>query len=98
MVSYEGYNPKKERITYFLSHVSKAIYKFMVNYENMIILGDINVNTSEEIMKDFCQMYNFRNLINEPTCFKNANNPSSIDAILTNRQSCFHDSTTIRTF
>ena len=48
-----GYNPKKERISYFLSHVSKAIVKFMGNYENMIILGDFNVNTSEEIMKDF---------------------------------------------
>ena len=92
-----GYNPKKEKIYYFSSHASKVIDKFMGNYENMIILGDLNVETSEVIMKDFCEMYNFRNLINEPTCYKNAKNPSCIDVILTNCPSCFNDSMTVET-
>ena len=92
-----GYNPKKERISYFLSHVSKEIDKCMVNYDNIIILEDFNVISSEDIMKDFCEMYNLHNLVTEPTCFKNANNPSSIDVILTNRKRCFHDSVTIET-
>ena len=92
-----GYNPKKEKIYYFLSHASKVIDKFMGNYENMIILGDLNVETLEVIMKDFCEMYNFRNLINEPTCYKNAKNPSCIDVILTNCPSCFNDSMTVET-
>ena len=30
------YNSKKEKISYFLSQVSKVIDKFMGNYENMI--------------------------------------------------------------
>ena len=29
-------------------------------------------------MMDLCEMYNLQNLIKEPTCYKNANNPSSI--------------------
>ena len=36
-------------------------------------------------MKDFCESYNLENLITQPTCFKNPDNPSSIDVILTNR-------------
>ena len=92
-----GYNPKKEKIYYFLRHASKVIDKFMGNYENMIILGDLNVETSEVIMKNFCEMYILRNLINEPTCYKNAKNPSCIDVILTNCPSCFNDSMTVET-
>ena len=45
----------------------------------------------------FCQMYRLDNLINEPTCYKNVNNPSSIDVMLTNRKSSFQDSITIET-
>ena len=71
--------------------------KCMRNYDNIILLGDFNVATSEDIMNDFCQMYELDNLINEPTCYKNVNNPSSIDVMLTNRKSCFQDSITIET-
>ena len=92
-----GYNPKKESISYFLNHVSKVLDKHMVNYENMILLGDFNASIAEDTMNDFCQMYNLHNLINEPTCYKNANNPSSIDLILTNRKKSFHNSITIET-
>ena len=69
----------------------------MVNYENMILLGDFNASTNDDTMNEFCQMYNLHNLINEPTCYKNANNPSSIDVILTNRKRSFYDSITIET-
>ena len=92
-----GYNPQKEKISYYLSHVSKVIDKCMRNYDNIILLGDFNVATSADIMNDFCQMYGLDNLINEPTCYKNVNNPSSIDVMLTNRKSCFQDSITIET-
>ena len=42
-------------------------------------------------------MYSLQNLISEPTCYINANNPSSIDLILTNRIRSFHNSMTIET-
>ena len=51
-----GYNPQKEKISYYLSHVSKVIDKYMGNYDNIILLGDFNVATSEDTMNDFCQM------------------------------------------
>ena len=92
-----GCNPHKENISYYLNHVSKVIDKFMGKYDNIILLGDFNVAIWDDTMNDFCQMYRLVNLINEPTCYKNAKNPSSIDMILTNRKSCFHDSITIET-
>ena len=42
-------------------------------------------------------MYNVKNLIKEPTCFKNPLNPSSIDVILTNRGGRFQCSRAIET-
>ena len=48
-------------------------------------------------MKDFCETYNLENLITEPTCIKNPDNPSSIDVILTNRADSFQNSMTIET-
>ena len=40
-------------------------------------------------MKTFCGNYTLKNLIKEPTCFKNIENPSSIDVILTNKHRSF---------
>ena len=48
-------------------------------------------------MSEFCQLHNLHNLIKEPTCYKNPNNPSSIDMILTNRIDNFEKSTNLET-
>ena len=84
-----GYNPSKESRSYFLSHVSNALDKYIVNYDNIISIGDLNTTMCNETMNDFCRMCSLHNLINVPTCYKNANNPSSPDVILTNRKTSF---------
>ena len=43
-------------------------------------------------MEVFCSAYNFKSLIQGPTCFKNPGKPNTIDHILTNCRNCFHDS------
>ena len=63
-----GYNPNKECISYFLSHVSKIIDMCLKDYENMILIDDFNSTVYEHSMSEFCQIYNLHNLINEPTC------------------------------
>ena len=90
-------NKWKESSSYFLSHVSNTLDKFIVNYDNIILIGDLNATMCDETMKDFCQMYSLHNHINVPTCYKNANNPSSIDVILTNRKISFQNSLAIET-
>ena len=48
-------------------------------------------------MKEFCDTYNLKNLILELTCFKNVQNPTIIDMILTNKANCFQNSSCIET-
>ena len=94
---FGGYNPKKESISNFLSHVSKEIDKNLSSHENFLIIGDFNSPVSERNMKEFCETYELDNLIKKPTCYKNPKNPSSIDVMLTNKKSSFQNSTTIET-
>ena len=61
-----GYNPQRNIISYFLSHVSKQLDKFLPTYENLLLLGDFNPHVHDNEMKSFCDMYNLKNLINEP--------------------------------
>ena len=41
--------------------------------------------------------HNFKNLVKEPTCFKNIENPSCIDLILTNKPLYFQTTAVIET-
>ena len=67
----------------------------MKNYENLILIGDFNAVNSDLSLTEFCEMYTLENLINDPTCYKNPNNPSLIDIILTNRKRSFQYSKTL---
>ena len=84
-----GYNPHKEKISYFLKNVGSELDKYLSKYENILLLGDWNSAVTEKEMKDFCEIYNLENLIKEPTCFKSATNPSSIHIMLTNKKLSF---------
>ena len=48
-------------------------------------------------MTSSCQIYNFKNLLGKPTCYKNPTNPSCVDFILTNRPRSFQNSCTFET-
>ena len=94
---FSGYNPKKELITNYLNEVGFHIDKLLGNFDNLILIGDFNSEMEEEKMKDFCETYNLQNLIKEPTCFKSAENPTSIDVILTNKSNSFINTSTLET-
>ena len=49
------------------------------------------------VLKDFYNLYNLTNLISKATCYKNPNNPSCIDLLLTNFPKCFQNSCVIET-
>ena len=48
-------------------------------------------------MSDFCELFNLKNLVKDPTCYKNPENPSCIDLILTNRLNSFQDTRVFET-
>ena len=60
-------------------------------------MGDFNSEMLEEAMGNFCAIYNFTNLVEQPRCYKSQENPSCIDLILTNRQNSFQDTRGIET-
>ena len=49
-----SYNPAKQKALYFLDHVSRGLDKLMADYDNMLIIGDLNSCMSETPMKHFC--------------------------------------------
>ena len=84
-------NPHKSNISTQMYHLSKGLDICMNKYDNILFLGDFNSETSENYLDDFCNVYNLRNIVTEPTCFKNPENPSCIDLFLINRPQCFQN-------
>ena len=91
------YNPDVKSIKKCLSTIEKNLDYYLPLYDNLIIFGDFNCEMKEEALTNFCSLYNLMCLIKEPTCFKNADKPSCIDLILTNRPKCFQNSSAFET-
>ena len=51
-------------------------------YENIILIGDFNVEPNEANMSDFLNIYNLRNLAKEKSGYKDPEKPCSIGLIL----------------
>ena len=94
---FVGYNPHKENTANFLSQLIPILDQYLSKYDNYLLIGDFNSEVDENIMKEFCDSYNLSNLIKEPTCFMNLNNPSSIDVMLTNRPRQFQNCHAVET-
>ena len=67
------------------------------HYEKFIIIGDFNVEANDSAISVLSDTYDLKNLIKEPTCYKNPNKPSCIDLILTNKPQSFQHSYLIET-
>ena len=57
----------------------------------------LHSETSETALRNFCDLYKLKNLVSEPTYFKNPDNPSCIDLFLTNCSRSFQDTQVIET-
>ena len=79
-----SYNPNKNLISNHLKELGKQLDTITTKYEKVLILGDFNATPENQTVKDFCHVHNLDHLINEPTCYKNPNNPSCIDLMITN--------------
>ena len=58
---------------------------------------DFNIRVEEEEISNFLNNHELSNLVHFPTCFKNVDNPSSIDIILTNKAYSFQNTIRIST-
>ena len=76
--------------------VGKNLDSYSSKYENFILLGDFNVEPTEDAIEEFVKIYSLKNLVKGPTCFKNHDKPSCIDLILTNKSKSFQTSKIIK--
>ena len=66
-----------------------------MDYENVTLQGDFNVEVDEKNIPEF--MSSLRNLVEQKTCFKNPENSSCIDLVLTNSLQSFQNSNVFET-
>ena len=92
-----SYNPNKSHISHHLECLNSLLEKYSKKYENYVFIGDLNVNTSDSSMKEFCSLNGLKNLINEPTCYKNSEKTTCNELILTNQLTLFQHSTVLET-
>ena len=84
-----SYNPHKALMEKHMNELGKALDNYLHKYDHILLIGDFNSEISERSMHDFCNVHNLENLSNTPTCFKNPENPSCIDLLLTNSKNNF---------
>ena len=70
------YNPHKSNIANHLKNICKILDKLSATYENLILLGDFNVEPEEESIAEFLSLGNLKNLVKQNTCFKNLDTPT----------------------
>ena len=92
-----AYNRSNNNIESHLNCLSKSIYSLLWKYENIFLLGDFSSCMDDSPMIGFCDNYKLRDLVKHTNCFKNPENPSCIDLLLTNKTVSFQTTTVIET-
>ena len=63
-----SYNPHKSSISNHLHHLGKSLGNYIGNYDNIPLLEDFDSEFLEPCLNDFCDIYNLKNVVKEPTC------------------------------
>ena len=79
-----------------MDSIGKVIDSLSARCESYILVI-LNSEESDTTVKDFCDIYSFKNLTKDATCFKNPDKPKCIDLMLTNRKRSFPNSCVIDT-
>ena len=76
--------PPLDSITLFVDSLAGIIGFVSSSYNNLIIIGDFNIQPFDKTVKEFIKLNGFISLIKEHTCFQGKG--SCIDLILNNRR------------
>ena len=74
-----------------MKNISTGLDRFSATYDKLILIEDFNVELEECNISDFLNIYNLKNLVKQKICYKNSDNPSRIDLILTNWHRSFQN-------
>ena len=86
------YHPPTQSDSYYFNNLDKALDLYS-HYDKNLLVGDFNTEVSD-VLSIFLYQHDLENLVKNKTCFKNANNPSTIDLFLTNNSLAFQNTTT----
>ena len=88
--------PIKIMIKEYLEYISKEIDSH--SPKNFLLIVDVNSEPTEEAMKSFCQIHNFKKLLDKCTCYKNPTSLSCVDLIIIDKTKSFQNSCTFETW
>ena len=88
------YHPLSQNDEYYFNYVDKALGTYS-NYEQVLLVGDFNTKITEHYIESFLYEHELSYLVKEKTFFKNMQNPSCIDLLLTNNSCVFQQTTTV---
>ena len=66
-----SYNPHKNNISNHLHHLNKGLDVYLKSYDNILIMGDLNSEVSENCLNGFCNVNSLKTHNSGPTCYKN---------------------------
>ena len=90
------YHSPSQYDQYFFDKLDNALDVYS-NCENILLVGDFNAQIWETCLDTFLYQYEFKDLNKERTCYKNSENPSNIDFILTNNPRSFSNTSKLFT-
>ena len=84
--------PRVDPGVYF-NNLSLSLDRALLESDNIIVIGDLNQNmkqlTQSQELVSLCDSFGLSNLIKTETCYKNPNNKTIVDVILSNNPGCF---------
>ena len=91
------YKPPSQSECDFVNTLQQSLSSLSQKYERFIIIGDLNMKIENEHLSSLIENFDLHSLISKPTCYKNKDNPSCIDLILTSHKNSFFHSDTVET-
>ena len=67
---YCSYNPHKSNVANHLKNICKTLDKLSATYDNLILLGDFNVEPDEESIPEILNLFNLKNLVKQKHSFQ----------------------------
>ena len=102
-IIFSVYRPPKTNFETFFSELNICLDKATRTYGNIVLLGDINIDTEDEKAKgrtklsEFCDIFDLEKLINCSTCDTIRYASTSIDVVMTNKKRSLKNSCTVAT-
>ena len=90
------YRAPSQNHNYFFDNIDKCLDVYST-YERVALAGDFNAKVGEKSFDTFLYQHGLTSINRYPTCYKNPNNPSCIDHILTNSPKSFFKTETVFT-